>query len=66
MIKTYKLPHDLINPSRDDAQIITYVIRKQTHTGQYIHRLSNHPDHVTKAAIWSLNALALFLGIKFR
>lgn len=44
---------------RGNNHIKTSVYRKPTHTGQYIQRFSNHPDHVKRGVIRSLHARAI-------
>lgn len=46
---------------RENSHISTTVFRKPTHMGQYIHKLSNHLDHVKRGVIRSLHALAISL-----
>ena len=45
--KDRKIPFLDVLVSHEDEHINTSIFRKPTHTRQYIHRLSNHLDHVT-------------------
>lgn len=59
--KDKKLPFLDVLVNREDNQINTTVFRKPTHTGQYINKFSNHPDHVKRGIIRSLHGRAINL-----